>query len=196
MIRKFTDPLAARLRKAATRAASERRDIHGIEVWILNDGQFASTDALFGTMEAALGLVARHTPWRLRAMRRDFARIFLLRMDGVRALLDGERVCRLDTYFVATFAAEQVASSIVHEAVHARLRSNGRTMPRDLIAWEERLCRKAELAFGLRLPVGEASAAVVQRARAALTLSDHDVAPLAGGIQLRTRRPRGNDRLA
>lgn len=196
MIRKLTDPLAARLRKAAARAASERRDVHGIEVWILNDGQFASTTALFETMETALGLVARHTPWRLRAMRRDFTRVFLLRMDGVRALLDGERACRLDTYFVATFAAEQVASSIVHEGVHARLRRGGRVMPRDLIAWEERLCRKAELAFGLRLPDGEAAAAVVQRARAALSLSDHDVAPLAGNIPLRQRRPRGNDGLA
>jgi hypothetical protein len=193
MIRRLTDPLAARLRKAATRAASERRTLHGIEVWILNDGQFASTEALFGTVRAALDLAARHAPWRLSAMRRDFTRIFLLRMDGVRALLDAERVCRLDTYFVAKFAAEQVASSIVHEGVHARLRRGGRTVPRDLIAWEERLCRKAELAFGLRLPNG---AAVVERARVSLTLPDHDVAPLAGDIQLRQRRPRGPGRLA
>jgi hypothetical protein len=196
MIRKLTDSISAKIREAGMRATSERRPVHGIEVWILNDGEFASTPALFDRMEAALGLVARHTPWRLRAMRRDFSRIFLLRQDGVRALLDAEGVCRLDTYFVATFAPEQVASSIVHEGVHARLRRGGRTVPRDLIAWEERLCRKAELAFGLRLPDGESSAAVVQRARAALSLPDHDVAPLAGDIQLRRRRPRGHGGLA
>jgi len=81
-----------------------------------------------------------------------------------------------------------IASSIVHEGVHARLRGGGRVIPRDLIAWEERLCRKAELGFGLRLPDG---AAVVQRARAALAGSDAEVAPLAGDIPLRQRRPRG-----
>ena len=193
MIRRFTDPIAARLRKAVLRAVTEHRDIQGIAVWILNDGQFASTEALFDKMEAALELVARHTPWRLRAMRRDFTRILLTRMDGVRALLDAGNVCTLDTYFVAKFAAEQVASSIVHEGVHARLRRGGRTVPRDLIAWEERLCRKAELAFGLRLPDG---AAVVERARVSLSLPDHDVAPLAGNIQLRQRRPRGPGRFA
>jgi hypothetical protein len=193
MIRKLTDPIAARIREAGMRAVSERRHVHGVEVWILNDGEFASTDELFDKMEAALGLVAHHTPWRLSAMRRDFTRIYLLRQDGVRALLDTEGVCRLDTYFVATFTAEQVASSVVHEGVHARLRRGGRRVPRDLIAWEERLCRRAELGFGLRLPNGDA---VVERARASLALDDHDVAPLAGDIQLRRRRPRGADRFA
>ncbi|HEU4882127.1 MAG TPA: hypothetical protein VFT45_07780 [Longimicrobium sp.] len=196
MIRKFLADPQAWAQEALLRSMSERRSIHGIDVWLINDRQFATSDELFDKITAALQLVAHHAPWRLKAMRRDFARIFMHRQEGVRALFDPMRNCSLDTYFVATFAAEQVAASIVHEGVHARLRSNGRTMPRDLIAWEERLCRKAELAFGLRLPESEASAAVVQRARAALSLSDHDVAPLAGDIQLRTRRPRGGDGLA
>ena len=188
MIRRFIDAVEGRAREAMLRASSERRRIHGVEVWIVNDGQFATTEALFDKIAAALDLVARHTPWRLGAMRRDFARILLLRQDGCRALFDEMRNCSLDTYFVATFAAGQVASSIVHEGVHARLRGGGRVIPRDLIAWEERLCRKAELGFGLRLPDG---AAVVQRARAALAGSDAEVAPLAGDIPLRQRRPRG-----
>jgi hypothetical protein len=178
---------------ALLRASSERRSIHGLEVWMINDGEFATSDALFDRVGAALQLIADHAPWRLTAMRRDFDRILLTRQIGFRAQFDAMRSCGLDTYFVATFPPEQVASSIVHEGVHARLRRGGRTVPRDLIAWEERLCRKAELAFGLRLPGGDV---VVQRARAALSLPDHDVAPLAGNIQLRQRRPRGSDRLA
>ncbi len=193
MIRRLIDGVETLAQEAVLRAASERRRIHGIDVWIVNDGEFASTEALFEKIGAALDLVARHTPWRLGPMRRDFARILLIRQDGVRAMLDAARNCSLDTYFVATFAAEQVASSIVHEGVHARLRRGGRQMPRDLIAWEERLCRKAELAFGLRLPNG---AAVADRARAALAGSDAQIAPLAGDIRLRSRRPRGNERLA
>jgi hypothetical protein len=189
MIRRLIDAAEARAREAVLRAVSERRRIHGIDVWIVNDGQFASTEALFRKVEDALGLVARYTPWRLGAMRRDFARILLVRQEGVRAMFDGVRNCSLDTYFVAKFTAEQVGSSIVHEGVHARLRRGGRTVPRDLIAWEERLCRKAEVGFGLRVPDG---AAVVERARIALAGSDADIAPLAGDIRLRTRRPRSN----
>lgn len=181
------------VQEAMLRAASERRRIHGIDVWMINDGRFATSEQLFQKIEAALQLVADHTPWRLKAMLRDFSRIFMYRQEGVRALFDHRRQCSLDTYFVATFPAEQVASSIVHEGVHARLRRGGRTPPRDLIAWEERLCRKAELAFGLRLPNG---AAVVERARASLSLPDQDVAPTAVGVQFRNRRPRGGDRLA
>ena len=149
MIRKFFADPQAWAQEAILRAQSERRRIHDIDVWLINDGQFATSDELFDKIATALQLVAGHAPWRLNAMRRDFARIFMHRQDGVRAMFDLMRNCSLDTYFVATFAAEQVASSIVHEAVHARLRGNGRTVPRDLIAWEERLCRKAELAFAL-----------------------------------------------
>jgi hypothetical protein len=43
-------------------------------------------------------------------------------------------------------------------------------------AREERICRRAELDFGLSLPL-ELGAPVVERARASLELSDEDVAP-------------------
>ena len=188
MIRRAIAPPEARGQEDRLRAASERRRIHGLDVWLVNDGQFADSETLFARTTAALQLIADHAPWRLRAMRRDFARVLVIRQDGCRALLDAMGSCSLDTYFVATFPPEQVASSMVHEGVHARVRRSGRQPPRDLIAWEERLCRKAELAFGLRLPNG---AAVVERARASLTLSDHEIAPLAGEIRLRGRRPRG-----
>jgi hypothetical protein len=171
------------------RAASDRRVIHGLDVWLVNDGQFADSETLFERTAAALQLIADHAPWRLAAMRRDFARVLVIRQDGCRALLDAMGNCSLDTYFVAAFPPEPVASSIVHEGVHARLRRGGRVVPRELLAWEERLCRQAELAFGLRLPDG---AAVVERARASLTLSDHEIAPLAGNVRLRSRRTHGS----
>jgi hypothetical protein len=120
-------------------------------------------------------------------MQRDFGRIFIRQNTGCRAMFDAARSCVLDTYFVAAFTPEQVASSIVHESVHARLRRDGRAVPAELIAWEERLCRRAELGFGLRVPDG---GAVVERARNALALSDADVAPLAGNIRLRPTRRR------
>jgi hypothetical protein len=166
----------------------ERRRMHGMDVWVLNDNLHASTEAMFDKVAAALDLVAEARPWRIGAMQRDFSRIYVRQNTGVRAMFDSARSCILDTYFVAKFAPAQVASSIVHESVHARLRRGGRAVPADLIAWEERLCRRAEVGFGLRVADG---AAVVERARSALALSDADVAPLAGNIRLRqTRRAR------
>lgn len=188
MIRRLIQEVASRAQEALARSAAERRRVHGIDVWVMNDHLHASTEAMFDKVAAALDLVAEVRPWRIGAMQRDFSRIFVRQNTGVRAMFDLERSCVLDTYFVAKFAPAQVASSIVHEGVHARLRRGGRTMPADLIAWEERLCRRAELGFGLRVPEGEA---VVERARSALALSDADVAPLAGTVRLReTRRGR------
>ncbi|HST57990.1 MAG TPA: hypothetical protein VLK84_04870 [Longimicrobium sp.] len=185
MIRRLMQEVAARAEEARIRSASEQRRMHGIDVWVMNDHLHASTEAMFDKIAAALDRVAAVQPWRIGQMRRDFSRIFVRQNTGVRAQFDGERNCVLDTFFVAKFAPAQVASSIVHEGVHARLRRGGRRVPADLIAWEERLCRKAELGFGLRVPDGEA---VVERALNALALSDADVAPLAGNIRLRATR--------
>lgn len=192
MIRRWMQGAVARLHEVALDAATERRRMHGIEVWVLNDHKHATTAAMFDKIAAALDRVAEAQPWRLNAMRRDFANIFVRQNTGCRAMFDHGGSCILDTFFVATFAPAQVASSIVHEGVHARLRRGGRVVPRELIAWEERLCRRAELGFGMRIPDG---AAVVERARNALALSDADVAPLAGDVTLRPtrrrRRPNG-----
>lgn len=69
-----------------------------------------------------------------------------------------------------------MASSIIHEGMHARVDRMGvRAQGRDR-AREERLCRRAELAFGESLPeaLGEP---VVARALASLELADQEVAP-------------------
>ena len=182
MIRRFIPKFGPRAAEALAGAAAAKRVIHGIEAWVLTDGRFGSEEAIFEKIVAALDLIHRHQPWRLRAMRGDFRRILVRRNEGCRALFDGD--CVLDDFFVATFTPAQVASSIVHEGVHARFRRGGRVPPGDLIAWEERQCRKAELAFGLKA----GDPAVVERARASLTLSDAEIAPLADPATLRRRR--------
>ena len=69
-----------------------------------------------------------------------------------------------------------VASTIVHEGMHARCdRFCDPDVPRDL-AREERICRRSELEFGQALPE-EIGAPVVERAQASLALADEDVAP-------------------
>lgn len=77
-------------------------------------------------------------------------------------------------------SAAPVASSIVHEGVHARVdrfvhRLGDPSRQRDR-AREERLCRSAELSFGHSLPPG-LGAPVIERALQSLALADEEVAP-------------------
>ena len=69
-----------------------------------------------------------------------------------------------------------VASSILHEGMHARVHAMGvDPVTRDR-AREERLCRRVELEFGRALPA-ELGAPVIERAVASLELDDQGVAP-------------------
>src|SRR4029079_17864057 len=72
-----------------------------------------------------------------------------------------------------SFSLAQVASTILHEGMHARLHAMGRAL--DDSPAQERFCREAEIAFGERVPGGEP---VVERARAALELADAEIAPV------------------
>jgi len=62
----------------------------------------------------------------------------------------------------------------VHEATHARVAHWCGTRQDNDRPREERLCRRAELEFGLRVPHGEV---VVERARGALAMNEEGVAP-------------------
>src|SRR6185295_8779665 len=74
--------------------------------------------------------------------------------------------------------AAPVASSIIHEGIHARVERMGvRREGRDR-AREERLCRRAELEFGMALPP-ELGAPVIERAIESLALADEEVALVA-----------------
>jgi hypothetical protein len=67
----------------------------------------------------------------------------------------------------------EIAASIVHEATHARIAARCGSLPLSLRPREERLCRRAELDFGLAI----GDAIVVERARRSLALNDNNVAP-------------------
>jgi hypothetical protein len=68
----------------------------------------------------------------------------------------------------------QIAATILHEGMHARLHALGFPLEMQDRARQERFCRKAEIEFGRLVPGGEA---IVDRALQALALEDQDVAP-------------------
>ncbi|NUQ12971.1 MAG: hypothetical protein HUU26_11715 [Gemmatimonadaceae bacterium] len=155
-----------------------RLRLHGIPVTIQNTRPDIATDAVIERLDEALALIERYQPWRLAHLRRDVGELRVIRFPCRGAWIPNEDACVTELTFLARrdITAAPVAASIIHEGMHARVDAMGvhphhRDRPR-----EERLCRRAELEFGLALPP-DLGAPVVERARESLGLQDHEVAP-------------------
>ncbi len=151
--------------------------VRGIAVKVENTRPDIQTTLVLERLDAALGLIEQYQPWRLAHLRRDIAYIWIKAFPCRGAYLPDLRVVLTELSFLARaaeFTPAIIASSILHEGVHARVARVVRR-PRDP-AREERLCRRAELAFGQALPP-ELGAPVIERAVASLGLDDADVAP-------------------
>jgi hypothetical protein len=178
------DDLMKRARQAVARAGghpyTETRVVRGIPVAVTNTREDVSTERVFQRAEAVLDLVARYQPWRLAHLRRDLALIVVERFACRGAYFAERRACLLELTFMANpdFSDAQVAATLVHEGAHARLdrlaTRFGITPFAAAPARHERICRRAELEFGLAVPDG---GPVVERALATMALADADVAP-------------------
>jgi hypothetical protein len=161
---------------AKERLMTDNRTIRGVRVTVVNTRPDIETNRVFEKLDGALGVIERYQPHRLRRFRRD-VRGIIVRRFACRAAFFGEtRECLIELTFAGEgkFSDAQVAASIVHEGVHARLLTMGLAGHPGCEAREERLCRKAELELGLAVPDGQA---VVERALASLVLDDVEVAP-------------------
>jgi hypothetical protein len=155
----------------------ELHRIRGLRVVVENTRPDIATSDVLARLDEALGLIERYQPWRLRHLQRDLRQISVVRFPCRGAYIPAERTCITELTFLARrdITAAPVASSIVHEGMHARAHRMGVRADRD-IAHEERICRKAELAFGQSLPP-VLGAPVIERALATLELTDSEVAP-------------------
>jgi hypothetical protein len=86
------------------------------------------------------------------------------------------RICLVELTFIVheTISEPQIAATILHEAMHARLHALGFPLEMEDRARQERFCRRAEIEFGRLVPGGDP---VVARALQSLSLEDGDVAP-------------------
>jgi hypothetical protein len=155
---------------------AERHLIHGFTVTIVNTRSDIDTAQVVQRLTQALDLIATYAPRRFRRMHRDLAGLVVRRFPCRGAFFPEQRECLVELTFTVNprHMLAEIASSIVHEATHARIAGMCGPLPKRDRAREERLCREAELEFGLALPDGSG---VVERARWALALSDQDVAP-------------------
>jgi hypothetical protein len=171
-------PPALRDRYDANR--STRRVIDGVPVWFLNERADIDDAQLEAHFAEALTLIGKYAPHNLKRLRTDVSCIWVKRWPNRGIFFHDTRIMVIDTTFVVnpTFTRAQVAATILHEGVHARVTAMRVNRRYTNIADEERLCRRAEIAFGELAPGG---APVVARAREILGLSDEEVAP---GIDL------------
>jgi hypothetical protein len=152
--------------------------VRGFRVIVENTRPDIATGDALDRLDDALALIEQYQPWRLRHLQRDLACFRVARFPCRGAYFPDERACLTELTFLARrdITAAPVAASIVHEGMHARVHRRGVTgRSRDIVR-EERLCRRAELEFGVALPP-ELGGPVVARATAALASADAEVAP-------------------
>lgn len=154
----------------------EERVIRGLSVTLINTRPDIGSKQVFNRLDAALGLVERYQPSHFRRMHRDFACIQVRRFPCRGAYFPETRICLVELTFVVNpeFTPTQVAATILHEAMHARLDNAGVKYESTSAAKHERFCRRAEVEFGMLAPDG---APVVERALASLASADDEVAP-------------------
>ena len=152
------------------------RTFRGIPVVVENTRPDIDTEEVFARIDGALALIEQYQPWTFRRMRRDFAAIVSRRYPCRGAYFPDERVCLVELTFAVNpdFTLPQVAATVLHEAMHARLDRMGVRGEHVSRAREERFCRRAEIEFGQAVPGG---APVVERALASLAGADAEVAP-------------------
>lgn len=170
-------------------ASTEHHEVRGFRVVVDNARPDISTAVVLRRLDDALGLIEEYQPWRLRHMRRDLNQFWIVRYPCRGAFLPETRTCMTELTFLARtdITVAPVASSILHEGMHARIHAMGVQPSPDSSAREERICRRAELAYGRALPA-ELGAPVIERALASLAMGDTDVAPTIDWDQARRRQ--------
>lgn len=184
------DALALLLKRVRTASgATDEFDVRGFRVVVQNSRADIETASVVRRLDEALGLIERHEPWRLAHLRRDLSKFLVVRYPCRGAYIPAERTCITELTFLARtdITAAPVASSIVHEGMHARVDNMGVRPESRNIAREERICRRAELDFGQSLPP-ELGAPVVERAMWSLSLQDDEVAPAIDWAEAQRRQ--------
>lgn len=156
--------------------STTEHQLSGYRVTVENTRPDIATADVLTRLGSALALIDQHTPHYGRHLRRDLAGLLVRRFACRGAFFADTGMCLVELTFCVhpDISEAQIAATILHEGMHARLHALGLASPARHRAREERFCRRAEIEFGRLVPGGEV---IVERALAALQLPDHDVAP-------------------
>jgi hypothetical protein len=156
--------------------APSHHEVRGIRVVVHNTRPDVDTADVLARLDRTLELIERYVPHHYRHLERDFAYIVVQRFACRGAYFHEQRACLVELTFTVNpgFSDAEVAATILHEAMHARLDRLGFPLEMEDRARQERFCRRAEIEFGQLVPNGER---VVERATWTADQSDEDVAP-------------------
>lgn len=154
----------------------EVHEVRGLPVHVVNSRPDVRTADVLARLDRALGLLEHYVPWHARRLRRDFSRLLVVRYPCRGAYDPGDGTCIVELTFCVNpqHGDPEVAATILHEAMHARLHAAGVPLDFEDRARQERFCRRAEIEFGRMVPGGEV---VLERAEATLAFADEEVAP-------------------
>lgn len=157
--------------------APSDHEVRGIPVVVHNTRPDIETGDVLARLDRALALIEQHVPHHFRHLKRDFAYIVVQRFACRGAYFHEQRACLVELTFTVNpdFSDAEVAATILHEAMHARLHELGFPLEMADRARQERFCRRAEIEFGQLVPNGER---VIERATWTVDLSDEEVAPV------------------
>jgi len=151
-------------------------EVLGITVLIENTRPDIEARDIIARLETSLGLIQEYVPHHFRHLQRDFDHIIVKRFACRGAYFYRERACLVELTFSVNkeFSDAEVAATILHEAMHARLHALGFPLEMEDRARQERFCRRAEIELGELVPNGQK---IVERAQWSAALSDEEVAP-------------------
>lgn len=180
MFTKLLNQALILLAKATGQPLAKLHTVRGFPVALTNTRADITNAVVLERLAAALDLIAAYQPTRFAHLQRDVRRIVVERSAHRGEYRRAERAIMTELTFLARrdISAAIVASSVLHEGVHARIHRLAPNLAGCQMAREERLCRKAELYFGRALPHSLGSP-VIERAQESLALSDEDIAPRA-----------------
>jgi hypothetical protein len=161
----------------AARPAPSHYEVRGISVVVNNTRPDIDTADVLARLDRTLALIEKYVPHHFRHLKKDFAYIVVQRFACRGAYFHERRACLVELTFTVNpdFSDAEVAATILHEAMHARLHQLGFPLEMEDRARQERFCRRAEIEFGLLAPNGDR---VVERARWTVDLPDEGVAPV------------------
>src|SRR3954465_1882338 len=162
---------------ARASSSVSRHEGRGLPVVVDNTRPDITTTDVVARLDRSLALIERHVPHHFRHLQRDFASIVVRRFACRGAYFHEQRACLVELTFTVNpdFSDAEVAATILHEAMHARLHVLGFPLEMEDRARQERFCRRGEIEFGSLVPGGEK---VVERARWTAALDDEEVAPV------------------
>jgi hypothetical protein len=156
---------------------TSEHEVRGFRVGLTNSRPDINSREVLDRLGRALDLIAVHAPRRFRRLRQDIQGFVVRRFPCRGAFFPQSGECLVELTFTVNprHSLAEIAASIVHEGTHARVAARCGPLAQTYRAREERLCRQAELEFGVAVPDG---GPVVERARSALAMADPDLAPV------------------